>query len=475
MKRHWSLTTRLSCVFAVLVFVLIGAVGALLYRGLAMQLQQRDDGALIARVDQIRALLQDENARELVRTRPRLFANMLNNPEAMLVLRYPGQPPLVEINPSRSALPQPRVVSADASVTRADVAHFRDQTGTPLSAVAAMATTGVGEPPIEIMAGRLMAERTRLLQSYRNRILLLAAFAALISSAVGFVLIRRGLAPVRRLAGHADSVNTANLDGRIDDAGAPQELLPLIRAFNNMLDRLGSGFTRLSQVSTDLAHDLRTPINNLLGQTQVALSKARSAEEYEQLLASNAEEFERLMRMADNMLFLARSEHQHTELEWQALEIESELVRIADYFEGPALDRDLSIVVSGTGRLHADPVLLRRALANLLANAVRHADEGSVIQVTGLVGPEHVVLAVENHGPGISQALQARLFDRFFRGDSARSDSGQSSGLGLSIVRTIMNLHHGVCRVYCADGITRFELVFPSTAAPPITDHGCAE
>ncbi len=465
MKRHWSLTTRLSCVFAVLVFVLIGAVGALLYRGLAMQLQQRDDGALIARVDQIRALLQDENARELVRTRPRLFANMLNNPEAMLVLRYPGQPPLVEINPSRSALPQPRVVSADASVTRADVAHFLDQTGTPLSAVAAMATTGVGEPPIEIMAGRLMAERTRLLQSYRNRILLLAAFAALISSAVGFVLIRRGLAPVRRLAGHVDSVNTANLDGRIDDAGAPLELFPLIQAFNNMLDRLGSGFTRLSQVSTDLAHDLRTPINNLLGQTQVALSKTRSAEEYEQLLASNAEEFERLMRMADNMLFLARSEHQQTVLEWQTLEIESELARIADYFEGPALDRDLGIVVSGTGRLNADAVMLRRALANLLANAVRHADEGSVIYVTGAVLPTEVVLAVENRGPGIPPALQARLFDRFFRGDTARTDSGQSSGLGLSIVRTIMTLHHGVCRVHSADGLTRFELVFPQDVA----------
>ena len=145
--------------------------------------------------------------------------------------------------------------------------------------------------------------------------------------------MHRGLLPLRRLAEHAQGIGVGNLAERLDSHGAPKELLPMIDAFNTMLERLAKGFVQLGQVSTDMAHELRTPINNLLGETQVALQQSRSIESYQHLLASNVEELERLARMLDNMLFLARTDPASALRQRQALSAVDEVKRIADYFE----------------------------------------------------------------------------------------------------------------------------------------------
>jgi len=167
--------------------------------------------------------------------------------------------------------------------------------------------------------------------------------------------------------------------------------------------------------------------------------------------------------MADNMLFLARTEHAQTMLELQEVQLATELQRLADYFEGPAEERGLRIEVSAKGQVLADPILLRRALGNLLANAVRHADADSTIALQTGQDDTGTWLAVENTGSTIPAEHLERLFDRFYRVDAARSDSTQSSGLGLSIVRSIMQLHHGRYAVSSQDGRTRFTLLFPRT------------
>eukprot|EP01132_Coremiostelium_polycephalum_P022431 gene22431-26622_t len=168
-------------------------------------------------------------------------------------------------------------------------------------------------------------------------------------------MVHRGLLPLRRLAVHAQGIGVGNLAARLDSHGAPKELLPMIDSFNTMLERLAKGFVQLGQVSTDMAHELRTPINNLLGETQ-------------QLLASNVEELERLARMLDNMLFLARTDPASALRQRQELDAADEVERMADYFEGLAGDVDISILAQGAGVIWAEPMLLRRALANLCAN-----------------------------------------------------------------------------------------------------------
>lgn len=459
--RRVSLTTRLSLCFALLSFMVIALVGFTLYRTLEKQISIRDDGALLTRVEQIRTLLRDEDVINLIHDKPQLFANMLGNHEALLVVRFPGQKPLIEVNPGHSPIPNVSPVLANADLTLAAVQHGVSSDDTPFISVAASAQTSDPPHQLEIISGRLMTERTRILAVYREQIILLATAAALFTALLSYWIARRGLSPLQRLAGQTSTIGIRNLSVRIDDSLAPRELLALIDGFNQMLDRLEISFTQLSQVSADMAHDLRTPIGNILGQTEVALSQRRSAEYYEKLLGSNFEELMRLSKMTDNMLFLARAENADHAIERARLEVGEEFERIAEYFAGPAEERGVRIIVQGGGQAWADANLLRRALANLMANAIRYADAGSEIVLLAEQQASGTTISVTNSGPTIEAGHLARLFDRFYRADPSRSTASHASGLGLSIVRSIMGLHQGGWQASSQDRITRFTLFFP--------------
>jgi two-component system heavy metal sensor histidine kinase CusS len=459
--QRYSLVNRLALLFALVSFVVVAAVGYAFYRGLEMQLIYRDDAALVGRADQIRQLLKDVDVLDLARSKPQVFANMLGNSESLLVLRFPGQAPIIEINPGHNSVPDVAPVAADAPLSLAAVHHSTARDGTPFIALSAAAATSDPGHALQITAGRLMTERTRLLLAYRERVLLLATTAALLLALLAFLIARRGLRPLRRLARQTAAIGIRNLSVRIENRAAPRELLPLIDSFNGMLDRLEASFTRLSQVSADMAHDLRTPIGNMLGQTEVALGQRRDAAYYEKLLGSNFEELQRLSKMTDNMLFLARAENADHAIERKLLDVEDELQRMADYFEGPAEERGVTIALSGTGTVCADAILLRRALANLLANALRYAEPGTPVRLTAEQSEEGTEISVENVGPTIAAEHVNRLFDRFYRADASREGSSESNGLGLSIVRSIMTLHQGRWGASSERGVTRFALFFP--------------
>lgn len=459
--RRLSLTTRLSLCFALLSFVMIALVGFTLYRTLETQISIRDDGALLTRVEQIRTLLRDEDVINLIHDKPQLFANMLGNHEALLVVRFPGQKPLIEVNPGHSPIPDVPPVPANADLTLAAVQHGFSRDDTPFISVAASAQTSDAPHQLEIISGRLMTERTHILAVYREQIILLATAAALLTALLSYWIARRGLSSLQRLAGQTSTIGIRNLSVRIDDTQAPQELLALIDGFNHMLDRLEVSFTQLSQVSADMAHDLRTPIGNIMGQTEVALSQRRSVEYYEKLLGSNFEELMRLSKMTDNMLFLARAENADHAIERTLLEVGEEFERVGEYFAGPADECGVRVILQGGGNVWADANLLRRALANLLANAIRYADAGSEIVLLAEKQASGTRISVTNTGPTIDAAHLDRLFDRFYRADLSRNTASHASGLGLSIVRSIMGLHQGSWQASSEDRITRFTLFFP--------------
>ncbi|AZF27626.1 heavy metal sensor histidine kinase [Pseudomonas sp. R2-60-08W] len=462
--RHYSLTLRLALIFALLAFALLATLGVALYRELERELVRRDDTALISRVDQLRNLLNDSNTLGLIQTKPELFQNMLGNRESVLSIGAPGQQPLLLVNPANIELPSIKPVPKDHVLALSDVQHLPGLNGIPFSTVAATIDSGdLGS--LQVTSGRLMTERTAVLASYRLSVYILASIAAIVLALAGYLLVHRGLLPLRRLARHAQGIGVGNLAERLDGQGAPKELLPMIESFNTMLERLSKGFVQLGQVSTDMAHELRTPINNLLGETQVALQQQRSIESYQQLLASNVEELERLARMLDNMLFLARTDPASALRQRQALDAADEVERIADYFEGLAADAGMHIVVEGEGVIWAEPMLLRRALANLCANAIKYGSPGSELRIQAIANDEGVNLRVSNHGETIPAEHLPRLFERFYRVDESRERSSQSNGLGLSIVATIMQLHNGRYGVSSEDGVTRFELFFPAREA----------
>lgn len=459
--RH-TLAARMAVSFALLSFAVIAAVGYGLYSRLERQLILRDDAALVTRVDQLRTLLRDADIIDLISGKPQLFANMLGNREALLVLKFRGEAPLIEVNPGNTPIPDLVPVGADRPLALSAVQHTAASDSTPFISVAAEANTSDPQRQLIIIAGRLMTERTKLLRGYRHQIIFLASCAALLTALVAYVLARRGLGSLAQLARKTESIGVHNLAVRFDKAEVPGELLVLIDGFNGMLDRLEGGFLQLSRVSADMAHDLRTPIGIMLGEIEVGLGQVRDQDYYERLLGSTFEELQRLSSMINNMLFLARAEHASHAIDRRALDIRDEFLRVREYFEGPADERHIGFEFGNTaGVVWADPTLLRRALANVLANAVRHADAGSLITLAAQAGTDGTCLTVVNKGPTIAPEHLAHLFDRFYRVDESRGGSVDSHGLGLSIVRSIMSLHQGAWKAESAEGTTRFTLIFP--------------
>ena len=312
-----------------------------------------------------------------------------------------------------------------------------------------------------MVVARTASDRMELLSEYRTEVWYAASIGTLLATLLSFFLVRGGLRPLRLMAAQTHAISANRLDTRLDIRSAPKELHDIVESFNAMLDRLHRSFEQLTQFSADLAHDLRTPLNNLMVQTQVALGKQRSIEEYQGLLSSNIEEYERLARMMESMLFLARAENAHVAVKPQMLNVEDELAKIADYFEGIAEEAKVRIVVGGTGEIFADPMLLRRAVGNLISNAIRYTPEERIIRVEATDVGNATILTVSNPGEGIPPDVVGRIFDRFYRADPSRSSASGSSGLGLAIVRSIMTLHGGEAAVKSIQGErTIFSLTF---------------
>ncbi|MDB6142705.1 MAG: heavy metal sensor histidine kinase [Pseudomonas sp.] len=459
-SRRQSLTLRATLAFALVAMFTVAGAGLYLYESMKQTVMLRSDHAVLARLDHFRKLLRYDLTLEKLESSPQVFENMLDSEDDIFIIREPGKAPVISVNPLRAPLPELPVVSQDRALSDSDLRSGMSLEGVPLRAASVQAMSGGTE--VQLQAAHVMTKEMAMLASFRQRIYAAVTLAFVITALLGYVLLRRGLRPLRRMAAHAADITPARLDSRLDSHDTPLELHQLSEAFNAMLDRLADGYQRLMQFSADLAHEIRTPVGSLMGHCQVALRQTRTVDEYQALLASNLEELERISRLVESILFLARADEAQAVLERQPLQLEDELQRVAGYFEGLAEERELSIHTTGDGILQADPILLRRALSNLVANAIRYADEGSEILVRVDRRDSEWLIQVENQGPALAAATLTRLFDRFYRGDASRHQSSDSNGLGLAIVAAIMHLHGGRVEVpQPSVGRIRFALGFP--------------
>lgn len=282
------------------------------------------------------------------------------------------------------------------------------------------------------------------------------------AAAVAHWIAAYTLRPLRRFALQADQISSSRLTQPLPETEMAGELRELAVSFNRMLARLDASFTRLKEYSSDLAHDIRTPLTNLLAEAQVALSQRRSVSEYRQVIESSVEEYQRLARMVDDMLFLARADGHQNTLAIEPIDAYAMSDRIVRYYETVAEDRGIRITVEGSGHFQGDLMLVQRALSNLLSNAIRHAPDHSSVVVRCEPSERHVVIAVTDTGRGLEAVHVPRIFDRFYRVDPSRYDSASGTGLGLAIVRSIMTEHGGDCWVESVpNAFTTFFLRFP--------------
>ncbi|CAG9182405.1 heavy metal sensor histidine kinase [Cupriavidus pinatubonensis] len=467
MTRARSLTTRLALSFALIAGGAFAGVGMYLYQALATQIIERDDAELLRKATRARAQLAERDGSAAERLRE-LGGVVSGNDEYGLRVRSPDGTLLLAAGADAGTIPEVASLAAAAPIDGKAIQTWSTSHGYPVRGVLMRAPAGAGPGQPQVVLYQVAASRLALLRAYRWKVIVAACLGALGAGLLGYAALHAGMAPLRRIAAGTKTVTFSSGALPVDPSELPAELNELAQALQHMIERLRERYERLSQFSADLAHDFRTPIGNLLGQTQVALASDRSADEYQALLASNIEEYERLARMIENMLFLARADNARVALNYVDLDLAVELERQADYFELLADSRQITICVDARGTVFADAFLLRRAIGNLISNAVRYSPPGAQIGLSARQLQGEARIEVSNPGPGIAAEHLPKLFDRFFRGDPARANSLESSGIGLAIVKTIMELHHGSVQAESTPGeMTIFRLVFPERPASP--------
>ena len=293
-----------------------------------------------------------------------------------------------------------------------------------------------GVPTLTMVLARGTAPVDATLAQLKMVLFAVGAAAVAVACGVLWVAVRRGLRPVGRLARDIADVDAADLSTRIAVPGAPAELVPVIDRLNLLLGRLEAAFQRERAFSADVAHELRTPLAGLRATLEVTLARPRPAPEYRETLARCLRITEQVATMIEHLLVLARLDARQAEVQSERVSlgrtVRSAWQPLAERAEARRLRVDLD--ADGETDLETDATLLGLIVRNVLENAVVHADEGGRVRVRAAAGDGHIDLRVANSGSRLSQDEAAQVFERFWRGDSARTGTGTHCGLGLTLV-----------------------------------------
>ncbi|MCD5989479.1 heavy metal sensor histidine kinase [Pseudomonas sp. CDFA 553] len=316
-------------------------------------------------------------------------------------------------------------------------------------------------PPLRFL---IAVDTDTFLQTQHSLMIALIGFATLgilLASVLGYWAARIGLRPLASLSLEARKLTPPRLSGRLQMTPLPPELNQFVTSFNSTLERVEQAYARLESFNADVAHELRSPLTNLIGQTQVALTRGRSAEHYFEVLQSNLEELERLRSIINDMLFLASADQGSKVTELTCASLAEEVATTLDYLDFILEDAQVRVEVHGDARVPMEKAHLRRALINLLHNAVQHTEAGQTIRVDIAGQTDHVSVGVANPGTQIASEHLPKLFERFYRVDASRANSGANHGLGLAIVKAIALMHGGSVFVHSREGINTFGINLP--------------
>ncbi len=307
-------------------------------------------------------------------------------------------------------------------------------------------------PALRLIVGVDAYSFAQTVHKFEIALVLFTLAGAAIVAALGYWIARLGLRPLVQMSDEARQIGPRNPGQRLRLPALPRELFRLGDSFNAALDRLDAAYRQLESFNADVAHELRTPLANLIGQTQVTLARERNADQMREVLQSNLEELERLRAIVADMLFLARAEQGERAHKLVDASLAGEVAKTVEFLELLLDEAGLAIDVSGDAIAPIETSLFRRALTNLLQNAIQHSQPGARIEARIVLEADCATVAFANPGAPLEKEQLARLFDRFYRGDTSRRNSGESHGLGLAIVKAIALMHRGKVFARYADG-----------------------
>ncbi len=442
-----SLAARLALWFTFSAFALILAASAFLYRALSNGLEHEDDILLSQNLQSLSAYMHMspndlDDLQKFVGEKPKWYrtvsfwTRVLD--EGRILTETPGM---------SQSIPLHLVTAGSPNVQNLTVRSPLEQPFRVLSTKAFW--PGYIHPNVDVQMAMDMSPDEKILKRFRKKLLITLGFSLLACALMGYWIAQRGIRPVKKMAGTAARIGSSTLYERLEKSGLPSELSDLAATFNDMLDRLENSFVRLSRFSSDIAHELRTPLQNLQGEAEVILSKERNPDEYREILGSSLEEYQRLSTLIDRLLFLARAENPQTQIQREELDLKKELGLLQDFYGLSAGESGIALRVEAPDGLRADldRSLFQRAVGNLVENALKHTPAGGTVLLKTSAGNGNVRVDVTDTGKGIAPDQVSRLFDRFYRVDPSRSPSSGGFGLGLSIVKSIMDLHAGTVEI----------------------------
>jgi len=466
-KKPEAIASRLTLWYALLSVILIASAGSILYWVLTDRLRQEDDRLLESRIAEVSALLMryapdsdmfmDELQREAntglgIYLRVQDFQG--NNVTEAIILNvdFGGDKPYPPIRENGKGEDW---VSSEGEVYR--TMSFRIAVASGFTVQAIMS----------------LAKEEEVLTTYLRTLWIVVSIALVLAIVAGYLIARRSLKPVSRLAHIVAELTAAHLHRRVATDEWPRELQPLASNFDLLLSRLEESFDRISRFSADIAHELRTPLHVLRGEAEMALTKGRTADDYRTCIESAVEEYERLSRMVDALLFLARTEQPDMQLDKQLLDFKHEAAAVCGFYQAMADEGEVILSVYGEGNVFTDSALLRRALGNLVANSLRHTHNGKHVIIEARKTQNNgMEITVRDTGDGIASGDLPYVLDRFYRADDARTRCDLGTGLGLAIVNSIMQLHGGTVSIQSEQHHgTVVKLSFPPQSTPSVLGH----
>ena len=468
LRKWWgTLAFRLTAGYAISGLLTVFLATAGLYLVLVSELDRSTDLFLADKVNVLRTMLRErpgdldglheEIELESAARRYEQFYIRLLDQQGNLLMATPGM---------ADQLDMPRF-TAQLSGRRDRAASLKGKHGRIFRVTSAAVPVGSSTLRTDtIQVAVDVSQKEELLARYRRWFGAIMLATLVVFPLAGYQIARRGIRPVEEMATTARHITSTNLHERIRTEGYPVELASLAHTFNQMLDRLEESFERISRFSADIAHDLRTPVNNIRGEAEVALARARTVDEYRDVLGSCLEEAVRLSDLIGDLLFLARAESPLTHLHRAPVDVNELLGGMREYYEASAAEGGVSL----TAALAAEPLiaeldrtLIQRAVGNLIANAVAHTPPGGAVILGANTEGAGIRIEVSDTGAGIPPEALPRVFDRFYRVDTSRSQVSGGTGLGLSIVQSIMLLHGGCAEIASQPGRgTRVTLHIPA-------------
>jgi heavy metal sensor kinase len=308
-------------------------------------------------------------------------------------------------------------------------------------------------PGIIVQVGEAMETYSRFLDAFKGLFITTMAFLIVLAAGVGWFMAKRAVSGVESVTRTARMISAGTIEKRVPVKARGDEIDQLAITFNQMLDRVETLLTELREMTDNIAHDLKSPVTRIRGAAEVTLTTGRSLGEYEAMAASTIEECDRLLDMINTMLLISKTEAGVDKLNLEEIDLTRTVRDACELFRPSAEDKGITLNCEAWEGLKVtgDVRMIQRALSNLLDNGVKYTPPGGRVDVSVSENEQrHVLISIKDTGVGISESELPRIFERFYRGDQSRSQTGV--GLGLNLARAIVRAHGGDIRVTSAPG-----------------------